>query len=98
MLAEGFDQKNITKKELILTNLFNSLPTYLLHLPTTFFIIAPLLKSAAFTYIGLTLSAALLRTLLISVISRILLAKKQLELSSKKPDKLQKKLSVRLGN
>lgn len=73
MLAEGFDKNDISKKELILANLFNSLPTYFLHLPTTFFITVPLIHSAAVTYISLTFSAALLRTLVISLVSRFLL-------------------------
>jgi len=73
MLSEGYDQGKISKKELILANLFNSLPTYFLHLPTTICITAPLIKGAAFTYIGLTLGAALLRTLAITLISHFLL-------------------------
>jgi len=73
MLSEGFAKGEISKKELILANLFNSLPTYFLHLPTTFVITAPLIKGAAFTYIGLTLGAALIRTLCISLISHFLL-------------------------
>ncbi len=75
MLSEGFDKQQLTKKELILANLFNSLPTYFLHLPTTFFITVPLIKEAAFTYIGLTFGAALLRTMAISLVSRLLLPK-----------------------
>jgi len=77
MLSEGYANKEIAKKELILANLFNSLPTYFLHLPTTFCIIAPLIKSAAFTYMGLTFSAALLRTMAISLISHFLLPKQE---------------------
>ncbi|HHB75278.1 MAG TPA: hypothetical protein ENK84_01870 [Desulfobulbus sp.] len=77
MLSEGFSKKEIPKKELILANLFNSLPTYFLHLPTTFCIIAPLIKSAAFTYMGLTFSAALLRTMAISLISHFLLPRQK---------------------
>ncbi|HEB68148.1 MAG TPA: hypothetical protein ENI88_00865 [Desulfobulbus sp.] len=73
MLSEGFEKNEISKKELILANLFNSLPTYFLHLPTTFFIVAPLIKGAAFIYIGLTFGAALLRTMGICLISRFLL-------------------------
>ncbi len=73
MLSEAFAKGEIKKKELILANLFNSLPTYFLHLPTTFVITAPLIKGAAFTYIGLTLGAALLRTLSVSLISHFLL-------------------------
>ncbi len=73
MLAEAHSQDKITKKELVLANLFNSLPTYFLHLPTTFFITVPLIKSAAVIYISMTFGAALLRTLVITGISRMLL-------------------------
>ncbi len=73
MLSEGYSKGEISKQELILANLFNSLPTYFLHLPTTFFITAPLIKGAAFVYIGLTLGAAILRTLFITLISHFLL-------------------------
>ncbi|MBM9616043.1 hypothetical protein JWJ90_17375 [Desulfobulbus rhabdoformis] len=73
LLAEGYEQQKISRKELILANLFNSLPANFLHLPTTFFIAAPIIKGAAVVYIGLTISAALFRTLCIAVIGRILL-------------------------
>jgi hypothetical protein len=62
MLAEAYDQGRITRGELVLSNLFNSLPTYFLHLPTVFFLSAPFLGSAAFVYVGLTLASAVLRT------------------------------------
>ena len=74
MLAEAYEKKDISKKELILANLFNSLPTYFLHLPTTFFITAPLIRGAAVIYIGLTFGAAILRTLAIALLSHFLLA------------------------
>ncbi len=73
MLAEAYEKKNISKKELILSNLFNSLPTYFLHLPTVFFITAPLIKGAAFIYVGLTFGAAIFRTVTIVILSRYLL-------------------------
>lgn len=75
MLAEAYEQGKIQKKELILANLFNSLPTYFLHLPTTFCITAPLIQGAAVIYVGLTFGAAILRTLAITVISHFLLQK-----------------------
>lgn len=75
MLAEGYENKKISRKELILANLFNSLPSNFLHLPTTFFIAAPIIKGAAVLYIGLTISAAVLRTLCIAVVGRVLLPK-----------------------
>ncbi len=75
MLAEAYEQKNISKKELILANLFNSLPTYFLHLATVSFITAPMIIGAAIIYVGLTLGAALLRTVSILVVSRFILPK-----------------------
>jgi len=73
MLSEAYEKKTILKKELILSNLFNSLPTYFLHLPTVFFITAPLIKGAAFIYVGLTFGAAIFRTVSIVILSRYLL-------------------------
>ncbi len=73
MLSEAYEKKQILKKELILSNLFNSLPTYFLHLPTVFFITAPLIKGAAIIYVGLTFSAAIFRTVSIVILSRFLL-------------------------
>src|SRR5665647_2942384 len=73
MLAEGYDKKQLSRKELILANLFNSLPANFLHLPTTFFIAVPIIKGAAFIYIGLTISAAIVRTLCITLLGRLLL-------------------------
>ena len=73
MLAEGFSNKQLSRKELILANLFNSLPSNFLHLPTTFFIAAPIIKGGAFIYIGLTVSAAVLRTLFIAFLGRLML-------------------------
>ncbi|MEA2083042.1 MAG: hypothetical protein U9O82_02145 [Thermodesulfobacteriota bacterium] len=73
MLSEAYDKERINKQELILANLFNSLPIYFLHLPTMFFITVPLIKSAAFTYIGLTLVATLLRTILVLLVGRSML-------------------------
>lgn len=73
MLAEGYNNQQLSRKELILANLFNSLPSNFLHLPTTFFIAVPIIKGAAFIYIGLTISAAVLRTLFITLLGRLML-------------------------
>jgi hypothetical protein len=78
MLSEAYDQGKLSKKELLLANMFNSLPAYFLHLPTTFFLTLPLIKGAAFIYIGLTLGAALLRTIGIAVLSHFLLGPENL--------------------
>jgi hypothetical protein len=73
MLSEAFDQGRIGKLELYLANLFNSLPRFFLHLPTTFFLTAPMIKNGALFYVGLTFAAALLQTLLVVGIGRLLL-------------------------
>ena len=73
MLSEAYEQGRLTKQELIFSNLFNSLPTYFLHLPTLFFLAAPLLKGVAFVYVGLTLLAAFLRTVCILIVGRMVL-------------------------
>lgn len=73
MLAEAHDKGEITRREVMLSNLFNSLPTYFLHLPTLFFIAAPFIGPAAGLYVGLTVLAALLRTLGIVLLGRLTL-------------------------
>lgn len=73
MLSEAYEQGRISRQELIFANLFNSLPTYFLHLPTLFFLAVPMLKGVAFVYVGLTLFAAFLRTVCILVVGRIVL-------------------------
>lgn len=75
MLAEAFNKGQISKKELVLANLFNSLPRFFLHLPTVFFLTAPLIKLGAFIYVGITFSGALLQTLSVVLAGKILLPK-----------------------
>ena len=73
MLSEAYDKGEITDRELMLSNLFNSLPTYFLHLPTIFFITIPFIGAAAFIYVGLTLASAFLRTAFIVLMGRLFL-------------------------
>ncbi len=73
MLAEAYEKGEISRREVLLSNLFNSLPTYFLHLPTLFFIAAPFIGPAAGLYVGLTIGAALLRTLAIVLLGRLTL-------------------------
>ncbi|MFP3984165.1 MAG: hypothetical protein ACLFV2_10805, partial [Desulfurivibrionaceae bacterium] len=73
MLAEAFDQERLAKKELVLANLFNSLPRFFLHLPTVFFLTVPLIEGAALIYVGITFCAALLQTFLVVLLGRFLL-------------------------
>ncbi len=74
MLSEAYDQQKLAKLELVLANLFNSLPRFFLHLPTVFFLTASLIKGAALIYVGLTLAAAVVQTGLVVLAGRILLA------------------------
>ncbi|MBI4797085.1 MAG: nucleoside recognition domain-containing protein [Deltaproteobacteria bacterium] len=72
MLFTLYQEEKISRREMTVTYLLNSgLPVYLLHLPTTFFIILPLTKQAGLIYLGLTLSAAALRTAAYLVYARV---------------------------
>lgn len=75
ILSEAHDKGQLKRKEMILANLFNSLPRYFLHLPTVFFLTVPLIHGAAILYVGITFLASLLQTLGVVVLSRILLPK-----------------------
>jgi hypothetical protein len=77
MLAEAYSGKRLTRKELVLSNLFNSLPTYFLHLPTTFFLIVPFIQAAAVPYLCLTISSAFLRMIAVVVLARMVLPAKE---------------------
>lgn len=73
MLAEAYDKGQMSKVELYLANLFNSAPRFFLHLPTVFFLTAPMIKTGAFFYVGLTFAASVLQTLLVVLAGRLLL-------------------------
>jgi len=73
MLAEAYEKGEITRRELVLANLFNSLPRFFLHLPTVFFLTAPLIKAAAIIYVAITFTAAVLQSLLVVLAGRFLL-------------------------
>lgn len=73
MLAEAFDKGQMSRTELFLANLFNTVPRFFLHLPTVFFLTAPMIRTGAFFYVGLTFTAALLQTALVVVSGRLLL-------------------------
>ena len=73
LLAESHARGDMSRRELVLANLFNSLPAYMVHLPTMLFLIWPVLGPLALVYTGLTLVAAMLRTLLTAGLGRCLL-------------------------
>jgi len=72
MLVTLYQEGKISRREMIVTYLFNNaMPVYLLHLPTTFFIIFPLTRQAGLIYLGLTLAAALLRSVVLLFYGRL---------------------------
>ncbi len=73
LLSERFQQGRISWRELVLSNLLNSLPAYFLHLPTMALVALPFLGAAVAPYVGLTLLAALGRTLFVLILGRVLL-------------------------
>lgn len=65
MLSEAYDKGEMSEKELIFSNLFNSFPTFCLHLPSLYGLIIGYFAfspQTGWTYVGLTAGAALLRT------------------------------------
>jgi hypothetical protein len=71
MLWTFYQEGKLSREEMTLTYLFNGgLPVYLLHLPTTFFIILPLTREAGLIYLGLTGIAALLRSAALLLLAR----------------------------
>jgi hypothetical protein len=71
MLWTFYQEDKISRRELTLAYLCNGgLPVYLLHLPTTFFIILPLTREAGLIYLGLTGTAALFRSAAVLLLAR----------------------------
>ncbi len=74
MLLNAYEENRITQRELLLANLLNTgLPSYFLHLPTTIAIIVPLVGTAGAIYLVITFSAALIRTVFITLMGRLFL-------------------------
>ncbi len=74
LLFTSWQEGRLDRRQLVASNLLNaSLPAYFLHLPTTFFVVYALLGRAAVIYFGLTLLAAVLRTVGVVVFSRLFL-------------------------
>jgi hypothetical protein len=73
MLADSHREGRIGRTELVLSALMNGQPSYLVHLPSTVAILLPLTGVAGLTYLGLTFTAAVLRTLLLLAWARLTL-------------------------
>jgi|Deesub1362A_J573_1020465.scaffolds.fasta_scaffold01086_4 hypothetical protein len=75
MLMTFHHERKLSRREMVLTYLVNTgLPAYLVHLPTTFFIIVPLTRHAGLIYLSLTFLAAFLKSMGVLVYSRITLS------------------------
>jgi len=61
MLMSFHQEGSINRKEITLSVLMNTFPSFFLHLPTTFFVILPLTGKAGAIYLLLTFGAAILR-------------------------------------
>lgn len=71
LLMEAHREGRLTLREMRLGYLLNTgLPVFLLHLPTTFFIVAPLARSAGVAYLAINGVAAALRTAGILLLTR----------------------------
>ncbi|MGE9984286.1 hypothetical protein [Desulfovibrio sp. SGI.169] len=73
LLSDSHAAGEISSRELMLANLFNSLPAYLVHAPTIFLLTWPVLGAPAALYVGLTLLAAAGRTGFTVLLARRLL-------------------------
>jgi hypothetical protein len=62
MLQGFYKEGHITRGQLYLTNFVNQLPAFFLHLPTTFFTVISMTKTAGVLYFALTFLATVLRT------------------------------------
>lgn len=83
MLVDFYNDHKITRRQMFLTNFINQLPAYFLHLPTTFFIVIPLTKTAGLIYFGLTFAAVALRTLIFLLWGRLFVVPPKTEMDSK---------------
>lgn len=73
MLASFHQDGLLNRRELTMAVLLNTFPSFFLHLPTTFFIILPLVGKAGAIYLLLTFCAALLRLFTVIACTRFML-------------------------
>ena len=86
LLSESHRRGELDRRELMLANLFNSLPAYLVHTPTIFLLTWPVLGFPAVIYVGLALAAAILRTALTVAVARRLLPPAPVGALPRKPE------------
>lgn len=73
ILSSAYAEGRISRKELILSNIFNSFPSYLVHLPNVAAIAIAILGKWGIIYLALGLSAAILRTVGTAVLGHFIL-------------------------
>jgi hypothetical protein len=73
MLMAFHRERGLGRRELTLAVLLNTFPSFFLHLPTTFFVLLPLVGRAGLLYLLLTFAAAALRLVAALAASRLLL-------------------------
>lgn len=73
LLSENYVKGKISPRELMLANLFNSLPAFCMHLPRTFLLLWPALGLPALAYAALTLGAAIFRALFSIILGNFIL-------------------------
>ncbi len=72
MLHSFHDEGRMSGRDLSVAVLLNTFPSYFLHLPTTVFVILPLVGKAGAIYLCLTFLAALLRLQVVLLINRFI--------------------------
>ena len=72
MLHSFHDEGRMSGRDVVVAVLLNTFPSYFLHLPTTVFIILPLVGKAGAIYLSLTFLAALLRLQVVLLINRFI--------------------------
>lgn len=97
LLSNAYEKKEISLRELSLSNLFNSLPTWLSHTPSIFFIMWPAIGFTAVIYVGITILAAIFRMFFTLALCRLLLPKAPAQILSLPPAKLTERLPQRLA-
>ncbi len=73
MLGEALYDKKLSEKEVIISNLFNSLPSTLTHIPTFFLMSFALIGKAAVIYTLISMCTAVCRTVATIFVGRFLL-------------------------
>lgn len=73
MLYGFYKDGNISRRQLFIANFINHFPAYFLHLPTTFFIVIPLVGRAGLVYFALTFAALVLRLVFLVIIGHMTL-------------------------